>query len=137
MEKERVRHTAKRIWSIKTRISNIVWFLLGGLWLGLIFVSIGLALCLTVVGIPLGKTCFRHAWVSMFPYGKRVEIHSGRRPIANLLWAILIGWWFSFLCLVTAVLCIATVVGFFRGLQAFKLARLTFFPFGATVIENK
>lgn len=112
-------------------ISNIIWFFLGGLWIGLIFAAIGILFCITVIGLPSGKTCFHHARVAMFPYGKKVHIHSGRRPIANVLWAIFIGWWFSFLCLVTGVLCIMTVIGFFRGLQAFKLARLTFFPFGA------
>ena len=123
----------KRAWSIKQWISNIIWFFLGGLWIGLIFAAVGVCLSLTWVGIPLGRTCFYNAWACMFPYGKRIEIHSGRRPIVNFLWAILIGWWFSLLCLTTGVLCIMTVVGFFRGLQAFKLARLTFFPFGAEI----
>ncbi len=133
MKRKTAARAIKRAWSIKLLISNIVWFFLGGLWLGLIFAAVGAVLCITLVGFPLGRVCFKHALVSMFPYGKKVEIHSGRRPVANVLWAIFVGWWFSLICLVTGVLCIMTVIGFFRGLQAFKLARLTFFPFGAEI----
>ena len=135
MEKEKALSTLKRAWTVKTAISNIVWFFLGGLWLGLIFASIGVALGLTIIGFRAGKVCYRHAWVAMFPYGKKIELHTGRYPIANLLWAIFVGWWFSLLCISTGVLCMMTVVGFFRGLQAFKLARLTLFPFGAKITE--
>ncbi len=136
MEKEKAITTFKRVWTVKTVFSNIVWFFLGGLWLGLIFASIGVALCLTIIGFPAGRICYKHAWVTMFPYGKKIEIHSGRHPIANVLWAVFIGWWFTFLCLLTGVLCIMTVIGFFRGIQALKLARLTFFPFGAKITDT-
>ena len=137
MEKKTAIQAVKRAWSIKTAISNVVWFFVGGIWLGIIFASLGVALCLTVVGFRAGRVCYRHAWVAMFPYGKKVEIQSGRHPAANVIWAIFVGWWFSFLCIMTGVLCMVTVIGFFRGLQAFKLMKLAIFPFGADLIDAK
>ena len=136
MEKEKAIRTLEKIWSIKTVISNILWFFLGGLWLGLIFASLGVALCLTIIGFPAGRICYRYSFVAMFPYGKKVEIHSGKHLIGNLFWAIFVGWWFSLLFIVTGVLWIMTVIGFFRGLQALKLSRLAFFPFVAKITDS-
>lgn len=131
MKRSKAKKVIQKAWTVKDVISNAIWFLLGGLWIGLIFGLAGLLLCVTVVGIPLGKQCFRAAFTSMFPYGKRVSLHPSRHPVANTVWAILVGWELALIFFVSGVLCILAVLTFFRGLQAFKLARLAFLPFGA------
>ncbi len=121
----------KKALTVKDIISNTIWFLVGGLWLGLLFSLFAALLCVTVVGIPRGKECFSAALVAMFPYGKKVHLHPKMHWTANLIWTVLVGWELALLFVVAGVTCILTVVGVFRGLQAFKLARLALFPFGA------
>ena len=35
-------------------IGNILWFVLGGIWLALGYAIGGLVMCLTIIGIPFG-----------------------------------------------------------------------------------
>lgn len=118
-------------------VANVLWFLLGGLWLGLAWSLLGVILCLTVVGIPFGLQCFKAASLSVAPFGKKVTVNYHKHPVANLLWAILCGWELALLYLVSGVLCCVTVVGIPAGLQSFKLMELAFLPFGAVVKAGK
>ena len=118
-------------------IANIIWFIFGGLWLGLAWAVLGILLCISIIGIPLGVQCFKAATLSFAPFGKRVEVHYDKHPVANLLWAILCGWEMALLYLGAGVMCCITIVGIPMGLQAFKLMKLAFLPFGATVSADK
>jgi uncharacterized membrane protein YccF (DUF307 family) len=53
-------------------IGNVVWILVAGWWLALAHLTTGAALCLTVVGIPLGIGCFKMVPVSLVPLGKQI-----------------------------------------------------------------
>ena len=55
-------------------IGNVLWVLLGGWWLALAHIVAGVALCLTIIGIPLGLACFKLVPISFWPLG--VEIVS-------------------------------------------------------------
>ena len=63
-------------------VGNVLWFLLAGVWIALAHVFLGLILCLTIVGIPLGLGNFKLAAVAIAPLGK--EIVSTRDPRAAL-----------------------------------------------------
>ncbi len=119
--------------SIIRLIGNIIWFILGGIWLGIGWTLAGIVLCITVIGIPLGLQCFKAAKLTFAPFGKAVNIRFDAHPIANVLWAIFIGWGMALGYLVAGVLSCCTVVGIPVGLQAFKLMKLAFLPFGAAV----
>lgn len=114
-------------------ISNVIWVLLGGLWLALLWGIVGIVLCITVVGIPFGLQCFKIARVSFFPYGKKVKLNFGEHPVLNTVWAILGGWEIAFVYLVVAVINCVTIIGIPRGIQCFKIMKLAFFPFGAEI----
>jgi len=114
-------------------LANVIWFIFGGLWLGLSWALLGLLLCITIIGIPLGRQCFKAAALTFAPFGKRVNIHFERHPIANLLWVILCGWEMALGYLFAGLLCCITIIGIPLGLQAFKMTALALFPFGATV----
>ena len=53
-------------------IGNVLWLVLAGWWLALGHVLTGLAMCLTVIGIPLGLANFKLVPVSLLPLGKDV-----------------------------------------------------------------
>lgn len=40
-------------------IGNVIWFALAGWWLILVHLITGVALCLTIIGIPLGLANFK------------------------------------------------------------------------------
>ncbi len=55
-----------------TGLSNLLWIVLAGIWLSIGHVFAGVALCLTIIGIPFGLAHFKLASVSFAPLGKRV-----------------------------------------------------------------
>ncbi|MCF0261142.1 MAG: YccF domain-containing protein [Erysipelotrichaceae bacterium] len=53
-------------------LMNILWFFISGLWLALAAVANGIALCITIVGIPFGLQCFKFAKLALRPFGAQV-----------------------------------------------------------------
>lgn len=53
----------------KHPIANIIWLIFGGLELAVGFFFVGLLLCITIIGIPFGKQCFKLAGLSAIPFG--------------------------------------------------------------------
>ncbi|HTX25941.1 MAG TPA: YccF domain-containing protein [Streptosporangiaceae bacterium] len=57
-------------------VGDIIWIVLIGWWLALGHLVSGMALCLTIIGIPLGLANFKIIPISLMPLG--VRITSGR-----------------------------------------------------------
>ncbi len=53
-------------------LGNVLWFLLGGLGLAIGHLIVGLLLCLTIIGIPLGIGSIKMAGLAIAPFGKQV-----------------------------------------------------------------
>lgn len=53
-------------------IGNVIWFLFGGIWLGLGHLILGALCCLTVIGIPFGLQHFKFAGLAFAPIGKAI-----------------------------------------------------------------
>lgn len=53
-------------------LGNVIWFLLAGWWLALVHALVGLVLCLTVIGIPLGVGNVKLIPLAVLPFGKDV-----------------------------------------------------------------
>jgi len=62
------------IWAF---LGNVVWVILAGWWLALAHIVSGIALCITIIGIPLGLADFKMVPISIMPLGK--DIVSTRR----------------------------------------------------------
>lgn len=116
-------------------IANIIWIIFGGLFTAIAWCLAGIIFSITIIGIPLGRQCFKMASLTLAPFGKSI-VYGGGAPslIANIFWLILAGlpMAFSYVCL-GAVYCI-TVIGIPVGLQCFKMAKLSLLPFGAQVL---
>ena len=50
-------------------IGNIIWIVLGGIWMSLLWVIAGVIMFVTVIGIPWGRSCFVIAGFALFPFG--------------------------------------------------------------------
>jgi len=53
-------------------IGNVLWLILFGWWLALGHLIAGIALCLTIIGIPLGIASFKIIPVTLVPLGTRI-----------------------------------------------------------------
>ena len=116
-------------------LGNLLWFVFGGLWMGLGWSLVGLLWCITIVGIPVGMQCFKLAGLAFFPFGK-VIVYGGGAPslLMNLLWLLFFGWEMAVGYGVLGLVWCITIVGIPVGLQCFKFASLAFWPFGKQVI---
>ena len=57
---------------VPSAIGNVLWVLLCGWWLALAHLVAGIALCMTIIGIPLGIACFKLIPVSLLPLGAEI-----------------------------------------------------------------
>ena len=53
-------------------IGNIIWIVLFGWWLALGHLITGVALCLTIIGIPLGLASFKIIPITLVPLGVQI-----------------------------------------------------------------
>ncbi len=52
---------------------NVIWILLGGIWITLTHLVLGIVLCLTLVGIPFGLQHFKLMKLSFTPFGYELD----------------------------------------------------------------
>jgi len=114
-------------------LGNIIWALFTGIWSALYYFFTGILMCITIIGIPFGKVCFRMAKLVIAPFGKDVKSNFGSHPIANVIWLILFGWEMALGYLFIGIIYCITIIGIPFGKQCFKLAKLSLIPFGAEV----
>ena len=53
-------------------VLNVVWFVLGGWYLALMHLVIGVVQCISIIGIPFGIQHFKLAGIALAPVGKEV-----------------------------------------------------------------
>ncbi|KRA25804.1 hypothetical protein ASD65_16260 [Microbacterium sp. Root61] len=58
-------------------LGNVVWVILAGWWLALAHIVSGIALCITIIGIPLGIADFKLVPISLMPLGKDIVPTTG------------------------------------------------------------
>jgi len=57
---------------VASLIGNILWIILFGWWLAIGHLVAGVALCLTIIGIPLGLASFKIIPITLLPLGVRI-----------------------------------------------------------------
>jgi uncharacterized membrane protein YccF (DUF307 family) len=53
-------------------LGNLIWVIVAGWWLALGHLASGIALCVTIIGIPLGLANFKLIPISLLPLGKEI-----------------------------------------------------------------
>ena len=120
---------------------NILWLILGGLIIAVIYYIVGLLMCITIVGIPFGVQLFKLGTYSLSPFGHELvngpNEHGCLSIVMNLIW-VLLGWWeIAIIHLVCGLICAITIVGIPFGMQHFKMALSSIFPFGKEIKKIK
>lgn len=121
-------------------LGNIIWLVFGGFISFIGYVTGGVVLCITIVGIPFGLQVFKLAEVTLWPFNKTWDL-KGWAPgclstIMNLLWLIVAGWWIVLVHLFCGLLLAITIVGIPWSTQHFKLMSLALTPFGRKVVTK-
>ena len=117
-------------------IGNILWFIFGGFFNGLAWWFSGIIWCITIIGIPYGKQCFKFASMSCLPFKKDIILGGGvASTLANVIWLVFFGFWMALGNVGWGILWCITIVGIPFGKQFFKLAKLSLMPFGAQIVE--
>lgn len=115
-------------------LGNVIWLIFGGFLSGLGYILAGLALCLTIIGIPFGVQAMKLGVATMTPFGKRVvegpHANSTLRLIFNLIWLLCAGWGIALVHLSHAAVLAASIIGLPFALQHIKLIPLSLMPFG-------
>ena len=58
-------------------IGNIIWVVFGGFVMAAAYFVLGIAYCITIIGIPVGLQLFKMAGLSLFPFGREVRDKNG------------------------------------------------------------
>jgi uncharacterized membrane protein YccF (DUF307 family) len=121
-------------------VLNIIWFVLAGLWLAILYAFAALICFILIITIPFGIAALRIAAYALWPFGKTVVrradagIASG---IGNVIWFVLCGWWLALGHLVTGVALCLTIIGIPLGLANFKLIPVSLLPLGREIVDIK
>jgi uncharacterized membrane protein YccF (DUF307 family) len=129
-------------------VMNALWFLLGGLWMGLAWWFYGVLCFVSIIGIPWGRACFALGSFSFFPFGKEAisrkeltgkdDIGTGiLGMIGNLIWFLLAGIWLCIGHLGSALASAVTIIGIPFAIQHLKLALIALWPIGQTVVTKE
>jgi len=129
-------------------IGNLLWFILGGVWMGLAWWIAGLLAYVSVVGIPWGKACFVIGRFTFFPFGKEAisrkelkqkdDIGTGALgTVGNVIWFVFAGIWLALGHVSSALLNFITIIGIPFGIQHLKLAGIALAPIGKTVVSKE
>ena len=57
---------------VASLLGNVVWVILAGWWIALEHLISGIALCITIIGIPFGIANFKLIPVALMPLGKQI-----------------------------------------------------------------
>jgi uncharacterized membrane protein YccF (DUF307 family) len=131
-----------------TTIGNLLWFLLGGVFMGLGWWLVGAVAFITIVGIPWARACFVIGAFSFFPFGKEAlsrkeltgcdDIGTGALGlIGNILWFIFAGIWLALGHVISAIACALTIIGIPFAIQHLKLAGIALAPIGMTIVSKE
>jgi uncharacterized membrane protein YccF (DUF307 family) len=129
-------------------IGNLLWFILGGVWMGLAWWITGLLAYVSVVGIPWGRACFVIGQFTFFPFGKEAisrkeltqkdDIGTGTLgTVGNVIWFIFAGVWLAIGHVSSALLNFITIIGIPFGIQHLKLAGIALAPIGKTIVSKE
>jgi uncharacterized membrane protein YccF (DUF307 family) len=120
-------------------ILNVIWVVLCGWWMAILYVLAGIIGFVLIITIPFGVAAFRIAGFVLWPFGRQIE----KRPesgvaslIGNIIWILLIGWWLAIGHLVSGITLCLTIIGIPLGLANFKIIPVSLLPLGVRIVPG-
>ncbi|CDR07771.1 YccF domain-containing protein [Streptomyces iranensis] len=118
---------------------NLIWLILSGIWMAILYLLAGVLLFITIIGIPFAIASWRIAGFALWPFGRTaVPRRDAGAPscVGNVLWLVLAGWWLALGHLLTGVALCVTIIGIPLGLANFKLIPISLAPLGHEIVPT-
>ncbi|MDI9914875.1 YccF domain-containing protein [Rhodococcus sp. IEGM 1379] len=119
-------------------ILNVIWLVLGGLWLALGYLIAGIICCILIITIPFGIAAFRIGIYALWPFGKTVvdkPTAGVGSMIGNVIWFIVAGIWLAIGHIVTAVAMAITIIGIPLAIANLKMIPICLMPLGKEIVD--
>ncbi len=120
-------------------ILNLIWLILCGWWIAILYFLAGIIAFILIITIPFGIAAWRIASYALWPFGRSIV----RRPragigslIGNIIWIVLLGWELALGHLISGVLLCLTIIGIPLGLANFKLIPISLLPLGVQIVPS-
>jgi uncharacterized membrane protein YccF (DUF307 family) len=120
-------------------ILNVIWLILCGWWLAILYVLAGIICAILIITIPFAIASFRIASYVIWPFGRSIEMRRDAgiaSLIGNVIWIVLIGWWLAIGHLTSGILLCITIIGIPLGLANFKLIPISLMPLGREIVPT-
>jgi uncharacterized membrane protein YccF (DUF307 family) len=119
-------------------LGNLIWLLFGGLATAIGYFFGGLAMMVTIIGIPFGFQLIKIGSLCLWPFGRTFYVEKREMPgclysLLNIIWLLIAGLWIALLHIIFGFLLCITIIGIPWGMQHFKLAGFALSPFGRRV----
>jgi uncharacterized membrane protein YccF (DUF307 family) len=120
-------------------ILNVIWIVLCGWWMAILYFLAGIICFILIITIPFGIAAWRISGYVLWPFGRHIE----RRPeagvgslIGNIIWIILLGWELALGHLISGIALCVTIIGIPLGLANFKIIPISLFPLGVRIVRG-
>jgi len=120
-------------------ILNVVWLILCGWWMAILYLLAGIVCFILIITIPFGIAAWRIASYVLWPFGRSIEVRREAgigSVIGNIIWVILIGWELALGHLVSGILLCLTIIGIPLGLANFKMIPISLLPLGVRIVPS-
>ncbi len=98
---------------------------------------LGVVYCILIITIPVGRECFKIAHMAIWPFGRKVVCTNPEnlRDGFNAVWIIFGGEIEGIIWFVVSIVMFCTIILIPFGMQAWKMMKITLFPFGRTIVN--
>jgi uncharacterized membrane protein YccF (DUF307 family) len=120
-------------------ILNLIWLILCGWWMAILYVLAGIVCAILIITIPFAIASFRIASYVIWPFGRSIEMRRGAGIasfIGNIIWIVLLGWELALGHLTAGIILCITIIGIPLGLANFKLIPISLVPLGVRIVRS-
>jgi uncharacterized membrane protein YccF (DUF307 family) len=120
-------------------ILNILWLVLGGIFIALGYAIAGVICYVLIITIPFGIASFRMANYALWPFGRTLVPRPNAgvaSAVGNVIWFVVAGWWLAIGHVVTAIAQFVTIIGIPVAIANIKLVPVSLFPLGHEIVDT-
>ncbi len=131
-----------------TLLLNIIWVVLGGWAMALLWLIAAILMALTVILLPWSRSALEIASYSLWPFGREAidrRLLTGREDIGtgdlgfvgNVIWFCFAGLWLALGHIASAIATGITIIGLPLAWAHLKLVGISLAPIGKTVVTHE
>ncbi|GAB3256215.1 YccF domain-containing protein [Arthrobacter pigmenti] len=121
-------------------ILNVIWLVLGGIWLAIGYFLAGIICCVLIVTIPFGIASFRIGAYALWPFGRTVVDRGGQTyflsTLGNVIWVLVAGIWIAIGHVMTAIAQAVTIIGIPLAIANVKMIPVSLMPLGKEIVPT-